>query len=162
MNWHRRIVATEFRLTGLLLGVASLVVMVDSGYSAYVARHAPPPDNSPPLDIGKYGLAGLLWNGGQVAGRALHTLSLAAAWILAVVAVVAFVLFLLAVLIYATGAGIARQRAWARVAGVLLSLGLGFTTISALFVVDRDAIPIVAVPAVLSLYTLWMLVWRYA
>lgn len=162
MNWHRRFVATEFRLTGALLGIGSLIVLVDSGYGAYVAHNAPPADNSPPLDVGKYGLVGLLTNGGQVAGRALHTLSFAAAWVLAAVAVVAFVVFLLSVLVYFTGGGIARQRGWARVMAVLLSLILALITISALFVVDRGAIPIFAVPAVLSLYTLWALVWRYA
>jgi hypothetical protein len=161
MNTHRRIVAMEFRLTGGLLAIVSLVVAVDSGYTAYVVHNAPPADNSPPLAIGKYGLVGLLTNGAQVAGRALHTLSFAAGWVLAAVAVVAFVLFLIGVLVYFTGGGISRQRGWARVIGTLLSLGLAFITIPALFVINRGAIPVVAVPAVLSLYTLWALVWRY-
>jgi hypothetical protein len=161
MNWHRRVMALGFRFAGFLLAMTSFVVLEEAGYSAYVVHNAPPPDNSAPLDIGKYGLVGLLTNGAQVAGRAVHTLSFAAGWVLAAVAVVAFVAFLLAVLIYFTGGGISRQRGWARVVGVLLSLSLALVTISALFVVDRGAIPIVAVPAVLSLYTLWALIWRY-
>ena len=161
MTTHRRIVATEFRLTGLVLAIASLVALVDFGRTAYLVRNAPPLDNSPPLDIGKYGLVGLLTNGAQVAGRAVHTLSFAAGWILAAMAVVAFVLLLLGVLITFTGGGISRQRGWARVMGVLLSLCLALITIPALFVVDRGAIPIFAVPAVLSLYTVWALLWRY-
>ena len=124
MNWHRRVMALGFRFAGFLLAMTSLVVLEEAGYSAYVVHNAPPPDNSAPLDIGKYGLVGLLTNGAQVAGRAVHTLSFAAGWILAAVAVVAFVAFLLAVLIYFTGGGISRQRGWARVVGVLLSLGL--------------------------------------
>jgi hypothetical protein len=162
MNWHRRIMALGFRFAGFLLAMTSLVVLEEAGYSAYVVHNAPPPDNSAPLDIGKYGLVGLLTNGAQVAGRAVHTLSFAAAWVLAAVAIVAFVVFLLAVLIYFTGGGISRQRGWARVVGVLLSLVLALITIPALFVIDRGAIPVVAVPAVLSLYTVWALIWRYA
>jgi hypothetical protein len=161
MDWHRRVMALGFRFVGFLLAMTSLVVLEEAGYSAYVVHNAPPADNSAPLDIGKYGLVGLLTNGAQVAGRAVHTLSFAAAWVLTAVAVVAFVAFLLAVLIYFTGGGISRQRGWARVVGVLLSLGLALVTIPAFFVVDRGAIPIVAVPAVLSLYTLWALIWRY-
>jgi hypothetical protein len=162
MNWHRRIMALGFRFAGFLLAMTSLVVLEEAGYSAYVVHNAPPPDNSAPLDIGKYGLVGLLTNGAQVAGRAVHTLTFVAGWILTAVAFVAFVAFLLAVLIYFTGGGISRQRRWARVTGVLLSLGLALVTIPALFVIDRSAIPVMAVPAVLSLYTLWALIWRYA
>ena len=162
MNWHSWIVATEFRLTGGTLAIASLVALADFGHTAYLMHSAPPADNSPPLDIGKYGLVGLLTNGAQVAGRAVHTLSFAAGWLLGVMAVLAFVLFLLGVLIYFTGGGIAHQSGWARVVGTLLSLSLALITIPALFFVDRSAIPIFAVPAVLSLYTLWTLIWRYA
>ena len=161
MNNFRRIVATEFRLTGLLLAIVSLAALADFGRTAFLLRNAPLADNSPPLDIGKYGLIGLLTNSVQVAGRAVHTLSFAAGWVLAAMAVVAFVLFLLGALIYFTGSGISRQKSWARVVGVLLSLSLALVTISALFVVDRGAIPVMAVPAVLSLYTLWALIWRY-
>lgn len=161
MNAHRRIVVTEFRLTGGLLTIGSLVALVDFGHTALLMRDAPPPDNSPPLDINKYGLVGLLTNGAQVAGRAVHTLSFAAGWLLAAMAIVAFVLLLLGLLIYFTGGGIARQRGWARVVGAMLSISLALVTIPALFVVDRGAIAIMAVPAALSLYTLWSLVWRY-
>jgi len=162
MNWHRRILALEFRFVGFLLAIAAFLVLENAGYTAYLVHNAPPMDNSPPLDIGKYGLVGLLMNSAQAAGRAVHTLSFAAGWVLAAIAVVAFVVFLLAVLIYFTGGGIARQRGWARVVGALLSLSLALATIPALFVVDRGAIPVLAVPAVLSLYTFWALVWRYA
>ena len=162
MNWHRRITALGFRLTGFLLAMASFLVLEEAGYGAYQAHNALPQDNSPPLDIDKYGLAGLLTNGAQIAGRAVHSLSFAAAWVLAAVAVAAFVVFLLAVLIYFTGGGISHQKGWARVVGVALSLSLASLAIPALFVVDRGAIPIMAVSAVLSLYTLWALVWRYA
>ena len=114
-----------------------------------------------PLDIGTFGLVGVLANGGQVAGRAVHTVLIAGSWFAAAVAVAAFVSLLLALLIYVTGRGIVRQRGWARVLGVLLSLGLALIMISALTVVDRGAIPYVAVSAVLSLYTIWALLWRY-
>jgi hypothetical protein len=162
MNWHRRILSLGFRLTGFLLAMAAFLVLEYTAYTAYLVHNAPPPDNSAPLDIGKYGLIALLTNGAQVAGRAVHTLSFAAAWVLAAVAVVALVVFVLAVLIYFTGGGISRQKGWARVTGVLLSLGLALVTIPALFVVDRNAIPSVAVPAILSLYTVWALIRRYA
>jgi hypothetical protein len=125
-------------------------------------HNAPPADNSPPLEISKYGLIALLTNGAQMGGRVVHTLTFGAAWMLGAVAVVAFVLFLLAVLIFFTGGGIARQRGWARVVGVALSFGLALAAISAAFVVDRGAIPTLAVAAALSLYTLWTLVWQYA
>lgn len=162
MAWHRNVVATEFRVGGALLGIASLVVLADSIYTAYAVRSARAPDGSPPLDIGKYGLVGLLANGGQVAGRAVHTLLITASWLAAAVAVVAFVTLLLALLVYLTGRGIAQQAGWARILGGLLSLGLALITIAALTIVDHGAAAIVAVPAVLSLYTLWVLIWRYA
>jgi hypothetical protein len=155
VNRHIKIVSAEFRIVGFLLGLASLMALADFGYTAFLMHNMPPADNSPPLAISKYGLVG------QVAGRAVHTLSFAAAWVLTAMTVVAFVLLLLAVLIYVTGSGISRQTGWARVIGALLSLILAFITISAITVIDRNAIPIMAVPAALSLYTLWALVWQY-
>ena len=72
---HLLIVAIGFRLTGILLGAASIAALVDLADTALLLRRTPPPEIGPPLDIKTYGLVGLLSNAARGIGFGLHALA---------------------------------------------------------------------------------------
>ena len=159
---HLLIVALEFRLAGLLLGIPGVAALVVVIRDVLFLRKAPPPDKSEPLDIGTYGLAGLLNNGARGVGHLLFALNGVATWLLTLLAFVMLLVVLFAVGLYLTGRGIDRQAAWARIIALALSGGLALVSCVLMAVLRRELAPFAVVPLGLSLYTLWVLLWRFA
>ena len=168
MNTHLRIVAGEFRVFGLLFGVPSLATFGLAIYSAIDLGSVPvpPPDKSDYLDVGTYGLTGLLVNGGEAIGtglgKLLELLSSAAPWIIGALAMESLAMTLFAVLLYFTGQGIGRSATWARIVGILLTTGSMIVFIGMLVILPQGLMLLACLPMALSLYTLWVLCRRYA
>jgi hypothetical protein len=163
MNPNLLIVALGFRLTGLLLGISAILVLVDLSTTALMLHRLPPPDTTAPLSVGTYGLIGLLNNGARVVGKGVYAfLSGPAYWIVVLLAVAALIALLFAALLYLTGRGIGHHATWARVVAILMSLGLTAVSYSLATMMQRNLAPLAAVPIGLSLYTVWVLIWRFA
>jgi hypothetical protein len=159
---HLLIVAIGFRLAGFLLALSSIAALVDLGDTVRVIRRTPLPDTNAPLDIGTYGLIALLVNTARGAGFALHAFAVIF-WVVLVILIAAAVLGLLfAVLLYLTGRGIGHHATWARIVAIMLSAGLALTSCAVMTVMQRNLAPLAALPLGLSLYTLWVLIWRFA
>ena len=118
---HLLIVATGFRLAGLLLALASIAALVDLADTALVMRRIPPPETGAPLDIGTYGLVALIVNTARGADYLLHALAGVASFMLVMLAVAAVLTLLLGALLFLTGRGIGHHAAWARTMAMLLS-----------------------------------------
>jgi hypothetical protein len=165
---HLRIVSGEFRIAGLLLGVPSIAAFVTLIFTMVDLRSTPalPPDDSQYLEIGKYGLVGLLNNGvkgiGDVIGTPFALAAGAATWLIVALAITALVAALFAVLLYFVGRGVKHRATWARFVGIILTSGFLLISILALTSLRRDLAPIAVLPVGLSLYTLWVLGWRFA
>lgn len=155
-------VALEFRLAGLLLGLPGVIALVVVVRDALFLRSAPPPAASEPLDVGTYGLAGLLSNGAQGVGHALRALNGVATWLLILFAMAMLLVVAFAVLLYVTGQGIGHQAAWARVVALALSVLLALASCALLALLRGELAPFALLPLGLSLYTLWVLIWRFA
>jgi hypothetical protein len=168
MGPHLKIIAGEFRVAGLLLGIPSAVALMGLVYTIVDLRStpAPPPDHSSYLDVSKYGLVGLLNNGakgiGAVFGKPFEMAAQAAMWVIVALAIASLVAALFAVLLYFIGRGIGHRATWARILGIVLTSGFLLVSIMALTSLRRDLAPIAALPIGLSLYTLWVLGWRFA
>jgi hypothetical protein len=168
MGPHLKIVAGEFRVAGLLLGIPSAAALAYLLYAIIDLRStpAPPPDHSSYLEVGKYGLVGLLNNGvkgiGAVFGKPLEMAAQAAMWVIVALAIASLVAALFAVLLYFIGRGIGHRAMWARIFGIVLTSGFLLVSILALTSLRRDLAPIAVLPIGLSLYTLWVLGWRFA
>jgi hypothetical protein len=159
---HLLIVATGFRLAGILLGVASMTALMDVTETWLYIRQMPPVETGPPLDIKTYGLVGLLSNAARGFGYGLHALAGLLSIIMAIVAVAAAFALLVAVLLYLTGSGVGHQANWARFVAILISIALGFTSCAIMVAIRRDLAPLAALPIGFSLYALWVLLWRFA
>jgi hypothetical protein len=162
MARHLLILATGFRLAGLLLAVASIAALIDLADTAVLMRRAPPPDTSAPLDIGTYGLVALLSNAARGAGYVLHALAAAASILLVILAVAAAVALLFGTLLYLTGRGLGQHATWARIIAMLISAGLALSSFAIMTIMRRDHAAFAALPIGLSLYALWVLIWRFA
>jgi len=66
------------------------------------------------------------------------------------------------VLLYRTGRGIIHHATWARISAIVLSTGLALASCAMMAVMQRDHAPFAALPIALSLYTLWVMIWRFA
>ncbi len=159
---HLLIVATGFRLAGILLGAASIAALADVTNTWLQTRRMPPVETGPPLDIKTYGLVGLLGNAARGFGYGLHALAGLLSFILAIVAVVAVLALLVALLLYLTGSGIGQRAIWARIVAIPISIGLAFMSCTIMAFIRRDLAPFAALPTGLSLYALWVLIWRFA
>ena len=159
---HLLIVATGFRLAGLLLALASIAALVDLADTALVMRRLPPSETGAPLDIGTYGLVALIVNAARGADYLVHALAGVASFILVMLAIAAVLTLLLGALLFLTGRGIGHHAAWARIMAMLLSTGLALMSCAVMVVMRRDHAPFAALPIGLSLYSLWVLIWRFA
>jgi hypothetical protein len=159
---HLTIVALEFRVAGLVFAVPALATLAVVADAAFSLRRLPPLDNSEPLDIGTYGFIAIMANVARGLGPILHAIAGAAAWVVALLVIAASLALVLAVLLYLTGRGIGHHAAWARIFGGLLSFGLALVSCLAMTSLPRDLAPLAAAPLGLSLYTLWVLIWRFA
>jgi hypothetical protein len=159
---HLLIVAIGFRLTALLLALGSIAALVDLGDTVLLIRRTPPPDTGAPLDVGTYGLVALLVNTARGAGYLLHALAAVLGVLLVILMALAALALLFGVLLYLTGRGIGHHATWARIIGMLISASLALTSVGFTVVMRRDHAPFAALPIGLSLYTLWVLIWRFA
>jgi hypothetical protein len=159
---HLLIVATAFRVGGILIAVAALVTLGDLAETALVMRKSPPPDTSAPLDFGTYGLVGLISNAARGASHVMHALAGLASVLLVVLAVASVLALAFGVLLYLTGRGIIHLASWARISAIAMSAGLVLASCAIMAVMRRDHAPFAALPIALSLYTLWVMIWRFA
>jgi len=146
----------------MLLAVASITTLVDVAGTWFEIRRLPPPDVGPPLDIKTYGLVGLLHNAARGFGYGVHAMAGLFSILLVVLAVTAMFGLLVSVLLYLTGSGIGRHAIWARIVAILTASLLALASCAAMAVMRRDHAPFAALPIGLSLYTLWVLIWRFA
>ncbi len=157
------IVGYGFRVLSLLFGVPSFVVLLDLFVNLFVLKTPmPQPDNSPPLDVQKYGIVALLDYGARGIGAMFGAFTALAVWVAQLLAALLFFVVLFAVLLFFVGRGIAHHAMWARVMGILISAALLLACIGLLSVTDRMATMTVCVGIVVALYTIWVLGWRYA
>jgi hypothetical protein len=159
---HLLIVAIGFRVAGLLLALASIAALADFADTAWVMRQMPPPDTSAALDLQTYGLVALIANAARGAGYVLHALSGVLSIILVALAITAVFGLLFGVLLYLTGRGIGQHAVWARIMAMLISAGLALISCAVMLVMRRDHAPFAVLPIGVSLYTLWVLIWRFA
>jgi hypothetical protein len=157
------IVAYGFRILGLLMGVPSFLVLLDLVVNLFVLKTpAPQPDNSAPLDVQKYGIVALLDYGARGMGAMFGAFAAMAEWVAQLVVVALFFVVLFALLLYFTGRGIAHHATWARVMGIAICMLVLIGWTSALSVLSREGIAVACVGIAVSLYTIWVLGWRYA
>jgi len=72
------------------------------------------------------------------------------------------VALLFAILLYLTGRGIGHHATWARVIAIMMSAGLAIASCAILTALRREQAPAALAPIMLSLYTLWVLIWRFS
>jgi len=159
---HLTIVAMEFRIAGFLLSLPAIATLLVVADLALTLRELPPVDNSPPLEVGTYGFIALMVNVARGLGPILQAIASAAGWVTIALAVAAFVVLLFAALLYLTGRGIGQHATWARIIAIVLSCGLALVSCAVLAALRRDLAIFAAAPLGLSLYTLWVLIWRFA
>ncbi|THD71259.1 hypothetical protein [Phenylobacterium sp.] len=159
---HRRIVGVGFQVLGGVLGVPSLVCAVGLSINALALRHLAAPHATHFYDIGTYGLAGMIANGGRLVDKGLGFLAGAAGWISVLLAAGLFAVTVYSALLFAVGRGISRRADWARIVGAILSLGfLAIAMTLAAAPVPADARLVASLIAALPLYVLWTLIWRF-
>ena len=156
---HRIIVGYGFRIGGSLIGLPSLVMLLLICVSLF-GGHAQA-DKSSYLDVGTYGIAGLLTNGAHAVGAVFAWLGGIAAWIEKALAVGFIALIVFAAGLYVTGKGIARHSAGARIAAFAITLVFLCFWVVLLLSLSRDALVMPAIGVAVSLYALWVLGWRY-
>jgi predicted outer membrane lipoprotein len=159
---HRVIVATGFRVAGWLLGVPSLLAFLALTASVFELHQMAATGRASYLDIKTYGLVGLLANGAAGLDNFVQFLAGVGAWVAAALAILAFVAALGSVLVYVIGRGVGRRATWARILGGLVSLGVLLFTVGVWSLVGRDAAPVACAVCGVSLYSLWVLGWRFA
>jgi hypothetical protein len=159
---HLMIIAVGFRLTGALLGIAAIAALVDFADTALM-MHRLPPDTSTALDVGTYGLVGLLHNGARGVSKAMYAfLTGPGLWFIAFLAFLALLILVVAIVLYFTGRGVGHHAAWARFMAILISIGLAATSCAIALLIRRELVPFALAPIALSLYALWVLIWRFA
>ena len=166
MNRQLSIVAGGFCVAGLMLAVASIVALIVTVPDIFTLHQLGTAGHSQNLDIQKYGLVGLLQNGANGVGSVLGFFAGAGSWVLAILSVAFFALLVFAVVVFLAGRGIRRRAGWARIVAGLISLGVLLLFFPALLLALHALRPalgaIAALPIGASLYTLWVLIWRFA
>jgi hypothetical protein len=157
---HRVIVGRGFRVGGWMLGVPSLAALLLICTSLFFFR--PTPDHSGYLDIGTYGIAGLLANGARGVGKAFEWFGGIATWIEEALAIGLLAAVLFAVMLVFTGRGIAHHSAPARIVALALSAVFLLFWLLVLLSLPRGAMLVPAAGIGASFYAIWVLGWRYA
>ncbi|MEI9889107.1 MAG: hypothetical protein WDN08_21900 [Rhizomicrobium sp.] len=134
---HRRIVARGFRVGAFVLGVPALAGLLAIGTSVVLAR--PDGGGSGYLDIGTYGIAGLLANGARGVADVFDWLGGIALWLEGVLAAGLAAALVFAVVLFFTGRGIARHGAGANAVGIGLSVLFVLFWATVLLSVERGA-----------------------
>lgn len=157
---QRLILAWVFRLSGLSIGIPSLVIWVQLAI-AYATEPRVTASSSPPVDIHNDGLVGLLAYGARGIAFLLGSLIELVREAFVVLAVVAFGMSLLGALLFQIGSGIGKGAAWAQVtaliiAALCLPLWLGLISL------PNVAFRIIAVfGGTFSLWAVWVLLRQF-
>jgi hypothetical protein len=159
---HQHIIAVAFRVCGWALGIPALLLFLDLSVNLIALHFRPAPDKLHLLDIGSYGLVGLLVNGAQVFGKLFEGISVVATWIMDAAAIISLIVVGFAAILYFTGQGIENHATWARVVAMLISVSIVLISLGAMTAVPRHllAVPILTMGA--SFYTLWVLGWKFS
>jgi hypothetical protein len=159
MGNHRAIVARGFRIGGWVLGVPSLAALAAICINLFLLR--PAPNKSSDLAIGTYGIAGLLANGARGIGRLFDWLGSIATWIEEALAIGLIGAVLFAVMLYSVSRGIERHSATARIVAFVVSCVFLLFWLALMFFLPREVLALAGLGVGLSLYTIWVLGWRY-
>jgi hypothetical protein len=157
---HRELIATTFRVGGLVLGIPSTLGLVCFGYGAarfYLLKPLPPADKSGNQLIDLLGL------GVSLVAKVLVFFGGAVEWALAALSIVSFGCLAFAALLFFTGRGLHAGRGAPRVMGILLAslfLLVSFLGVTAI----RKPVPLAVSSVILALsgYVIWALGWRFA
>ncbi len=160
MSNHRVIVARGFRIGGWMLGVPSLAALVAVCVSLFSPR--PAADNSAYLDIGTYGIAGLLADGARGVGNLFAWLGGVGSWIEEAIAIGLLGIVLSAAVLYFTGRGIERHSTPARIVALAIAFVFLLFWLVVLLCLPRNTMALPGLGVGVSLYALWVLCWRYA
>lgn len=155
---HRDIVAWGFCIGGALLGVPSALGLLAIGASQIFLRS--PEDKSAYLDVGKYGIAGLLQNGANAIADMFAWLGGIATWLEAVLAAGLAMALMFAIVLFFTGRGIARHAGGASAIGIVLSVIFLLLWTLVLLSTPRNAMALPAIGMTMSVYAIWALAWR--
>jgi hypothetical protein len=115
---HRELIATAFRVGGLLLGIPSSVAFAFFGFGA-ASLHFLSPRLTPGGKSGDQ-LIDLLVSGARILARLFEFFGGGVEWLLAVLSVVSFGCLVFAVVLHFTGRGVHASRGVARTMGILL------------------------------------------
>lgn len=154
------IVARGFRIAGWALGLTCFIAAIGLGVSAFALNHQAQVKPAY-LDVGAYGLVGLLSNGANGVAAGLSFLGGVASAILALLAIVAVAGIAFAVLLHAVGRGLTASAAWARVLAGLISLVALLNAASALAFLRQGAAILDAALVASLAYVLWVVGWRF-
>lgn len=160
MRNHRVIVGRGFRVGGWMLGVPSIAGLLLVCTSLFFAGAKP--DNSPYLDVGTYGIAGILANSARGVGKVFGWFGAIATWIEEALALGLVAAILFSLVLYATGKGVARRSAPARAVGLALSASFLVFWLIVLLSLSRSAMLVPAAGVAASVYAIWALGWHYA
>jgi hypothetical protein len=154
------VVGWSFRLGGWIVGLPSLLAL--AMVCASLISSTAGPDNSSYLNIGVYGIAGLLANGAHAVSNMFAWLGNVARWIAEVIAVGLAAILLFAAGLSVTGKGVLRHSESARIVAFVLALVFLLAWAVALFALPRSAMILPVAGVAFSLYAIWVLGWRYA
>jgi hypothetical protein len=157
---HRPIVATSFRAAGLVIGIPSVALFVVL-VAAILSLRLPPLETSGPVDIGTYGLVGLLLIAARGIAGVLGFFISALDWAVTLLAAVSFAAALFGLCVFAIGRGLERRAMWARVLGVLVVITCLGVTLTALTVLPRDLLLFDWLLTGVLTYSLWVMVGKF-
>jgi hypothetical protein len=165
MDRHVLIVSVGTRVIAIVVGLASLTSLVGVVSDAIFFAHARSIPRSENLDIGKYGIVGLMQNGANSLGPLAQFMAAAGVWAMVALAILLLVAIVCAAIMYATGLGIAHHATWARIVAILGAFGVlalfGPLLLWA-FGTQHFALALVVAPLVVaSAYVAWALIWRF-
>ena len=158
---HRELIATAFRVGGILLVIPSSIAFAYFGFGA-ARLHFLTPEVAPEGKTGNQ-LMDLLLLIARGSAKLIAFFGGTIEWALVVLTVVSFGCLAFAVLLYFTGRGLHASRGVARAMGILLAilpLLVSFVGITSL----RRPVPfaVSSVIFALSAYVIWALGWRFA
>lgn len=158
---HRLIVARGFRIAAWVIGAPSTLAALAFGGGALVAGSGSAAQKPHYLDVGAYGIAGLISNAATGVGGVLSFLNGVAAWALGLLAIAALAAALFAGLLYLVGRGLKASRPWARVLAIAMMGFLAFDSLVAFAILRGGARLFDAVVLAALVYALWVLGWRF-
>lgn len=162
MTNHRAIVATGFRIFGLVTALPSSLMAITMGIAACIAPPSGVQQKSDYLSVTHYGLVGLVANAGTGANQILSLLNSLAAAILGLLAVLALIAALSGVLLYTVGRGMGTSARWARYMAAIITVAVLLNGLAGLGVMQDAPRLVDAVSVILSIYVLWVLTAKYA